>query len=648
MAMTPEELERLGMRREGNAFTQTRGAIPVNGAGVASPQIPVGQATQIPVSTSRAMVPMTPEIPARGSIPVGQVTEQFGARPVTGQAFPGESPKGFAQTPENVRTNVPFTPDKHKMPVQSALANETRLAQAARIGGRVAGTGAAMVLPALAGAGLNAAADKYLAPDQGSAPGPGPASSPSVAQIPGQGPGVVAPPPQKPSWLRDTEVGRNVGNIVNATAGGLPMAMLRAGSGAAAVVDTATAAARGATAASMARPNAGVPTVPPPMQPTAGTQTDVQRGGAGAPAPASALGTPPEAKQSIRDPNFNVVGDQAGRDYTNMMAAKYDNAGTPGGLDASGGSWRGHTWADDKEKRELKMAMDEGRRGGESARTHGLRIAQAGQAYNEFLKHTRSEPQTERAFNSNENVAMARENTLRRVNDQNVAAQRYGAELGLAGHRMSNDVAVAAARRDQDNKDRQYKFDVAKYGTEVAEKNRTAGEQAQAAGQKHLENTFRTVDDKGNNVPDHAKIGSYNAAVTSTLPSFIAALAKAGTPEAMAKMQELQQRGPAALGPEDHAQLSQLFQTREQLRAARSRAPGGAEFKDSDNLMEYRQKRGGAGVEQNMVTPNRVNFEGGSSATMNDLEIQGGANALLPDWGKVRNDNLTRGIRSPN
>ena len=230
-------------------------------------------------------------------------------------------------------------------------------------------------------------------------------------------------------------------------------------------------------------------------------------------------------------------------------------------------------------------------------------------------------------------------------NDQNNVALR-GQDVSLAGHRMSNDVAVANQRREQFNSDRAYSMDVAKYGTEVAEKNRTAGEAAQKATQSQLENQFRTTGADGKDAPDHAKIASYNGAVQQTLPAFIQALQQAGTPEAAAKAKELQTRGHAALGPEDHAQLTQLFNTREQLRGSRSPLPGGAELRDSDNLMNFTQARGAAGVQRNTLTPNRVVFKGGSSATPNDLSLKGGANAILPDFGKVRDDNLLRGIRT--
>lgn len=233
------------------------------------------------------------------------------------------------------------------------------------------------------------------------------------------------------------------------------------------------------------------------------------------------------------------------------------------------------------------------------------------------------------------------------MNQANNAVSLRGQDTQLLGHKMANDVARANMAREQFNSDRTFGLDTQKYGTEVAEKNRTAGEAAQKAAQGVLENQFRTTDDKGANVPDHAKIASYNAAVQTTLPQFITKLLAAGTPAARAKAQELQQRGMAALGPEDHAQLTQLFNTREQLRSSRSVLPGGAEFKDSDNLLNFRQAPGDQGLQRNTLTPNRVVFEGGSSSTPNDLTIPGGANAFLPDINKIRNDNLTRGLRDP-
>jgi len=237
--------------------------------------------------------------------------------------------------------------------------------------------------------------------------------------------------------------------------------------------------------------------------------------------------------------------------------------------------------------------------------------------------------------------------TSRRGQDIVAESTRRGQDFTASTARAANQLAAQNAQRQQDNLDRSYKLDVAKFGTEVAEKNRTAGAAAQKAQQERMENTFRTTDEKGNSVPDHAKIASFNASVDTTLPQLIGALQKTGTAAALAKAREIQERGAAALGPEDQAELVKLFQTREQLRGARSMLPGGAEFSDSDNLLNFRQAPGAAGVDRRFLTPNRVVFQGGSSATPNDLTIRGGANAILPDFGKERNDNLIRGLRLP-
>ncbi len=233
------------------------------------------------------------------------------------------------------------------------------------------------------------------------------------------------------------------------------------------------------------------------------------------------------------------------------------------------------------------------------------------------------------------------------IHAQDNAVSLRGQDAVLAGHRMANDVAVANQRREQFNSDRAYAMDVAKYGTDVAEKNRAAGEAAQKSNQTFLENQFRTTDEKGNSVPDQSKIASYNNSVQATLPSLINQLRSAGTPEALAKAHEIEQRGPAALGPADHADLTQLFNRREQLLATRSVLPGGANAFDSSDLTGYRQAPGEKGYQRNMLSPNRVVFANGSSATPNDLSIRGGANAFLPDINKVRTDDLTRGLRIP-
>lgn len=219
-------------------------------------------------------------------------------------------------------------------------------------------------------------------------------------------------------------------------------------------------------------------------------------------------------------------------------------------------------------------------------------------------------------------------------------------QTALMGHRMTNSLAYANQQREQQNWAAQHALDVQRFGKEVADSNLAANQSASKTTQTQLENTFRTTDDKGQSVPDGAKIASYQAAAQTTLPAMIQALQAAGTPEAAAKARDLNTRGTAALSPQDHADLTQLFNRREQLRTSRSVLPGGAEFHDSSNLLNFRQAPGAAGLQKNALTPNRVRFVGGSSATPNDLTIPGGANAFLPDINKIRTDDLTRGLRT--
>ena len=248
----------------------------------------------------------------------------------------------------------------------------------------------------------------------------------------------------------------------------------------------------------------------------------------------------------------------------------------------------------------------------------------------------------ERGETLRNNATLANSRLLTAAN--NAVAMR-GQDAALLGHRLNNEFERTRLGIEQANRDRAYKLDEARYGTEVAEKNRTASEQADNALQKKLENTFRTTDDKGNDVADTAKVASYNAAVQATLPSLQKMLQATGTPAARQHANELETRGSAALTPQDHDKLMQLFKTRELLRGARSHLPGGAELSDSSDLTNFMQKPGTAGVSQKHFTPNRVEFRGGSCATTRDPSIHGGANAILPDWFKVRSDDLTRGLR---
>lgn len=301
-----------------------------------------------------------------------------------------------------------------------------------------------------------------------------------------------------------------------------------------------------------------------------------------------------------------------------------------GGLSGFGGNTLGGN--------ALRAKMDEG--GGMPA---GLSARQ--QAAWKNAQADRAQRATEAA------AANARADQGLRIAEMSDATTRRGQDMaaGTARNQTAAQMAASAdrAKREQANSDRQYELDVARFGSDQAEKNRSAREGAEKAYQSRLENSFRTTDKDGKDVADTGKVAAFNRAMDASLPEIIKELRATGTPAALAKAKDLETRKTAAMSPDDLGQFIQMFETREQLRAARSGLPGGAEFKDSDNLLNFRQRGGDAGIDRRMLTPNRVVFQGGSSATPNDLSIRGGANAFLPDWGAVRTDDLLRGIRQP-
>lgn len=70
---------------------------------------------------------------------------------------------------------------------------------------------------------------------------------------------------------------------------------------------------------------------------------------------------------------------------------------------------------------------------------------------------------------SGENARATASNNLQRgIHADNNDVSIRGQDATLLGHRMANDIAVAQAKRDQGNKDRQFSLDEDKYGTEKA------------------------------------------------------------------------------------------------------------------------------------------------------------------------------------
>lgn len=495
--MTDEELSKYGVKRVGNTFTQAAGNprlaaptprtavgpslrpnwVPGGAPPMSAPgSIPVGQATEIFNQ---------PKIPAPGSIPVGEATERF--------AHPGPDMK----TVEEARAREAYARNN---PVKSAIVSDSR---AARVGRALRSASGAV--PVIAGTAANTLADRAFAPTPGT-DGPGPATGTAVDQIPGGAdPLHPTPPPQDPSFFRDTEIGRNIGNIINAAPGGrIVSGTLRAGSGVATAADAAGAAFRAAQSDNAMREPEPLPQSFPVgwgqgghAAPVPETQTDVQRGGASA----EVSGTPgtPGKRPAAGEPSPPMDTTQGNLRAAEIMNDNYaaglrlgaygpgnHNADGTGGVLGGGMAWNEHNANYDRDM--MRADVDRairlgGRRGPEQAAA----IAAAYQA-----------SQRPEDRQSAENIAGLRERgdmnradlvaaTSRANNRDSVAAAMRGQDATLAGHKLQNQFELGKLQLEQYNKDRQNQLDVQKFDLEQAKALQEQRSARESALQRNIE-----------------------------------------------------------------------------------------------------------------------------------------------------------------
>ena len=375
-----------------------------------------------------------------------------------------------------------------------------------------------------------------------SPPGAGPASSSNAAQIPVPAPGAGGAPPtqleRQPMGVGgNTEFTRNLANTMNAVAplaggasaglrgAGAAQQLMSAGYGAMAArpeggdpTGMARPAPQVQQTASSAPPGTGSPNGPGTPAETSGTPTGLQPGatpdtknvvnyqagkvpsfsggnvregftysGAGAPAGAPAGG---DFVSGARGEPFDTTG-------TNLRAAGISNdivasQGPVGGTDASGGSWRGHTWADDTRSRNEQIdrsnqldALDRAARlGGSSheraaARAAYAQLAERGSTLNsaERVAGVREAGETTRA-NAVNNAALAQHRMT------NATAIR-GQDIGLQEHQMQLEMQRSIATRQIAQQQREYERVTNQEGVAQANVERAAREEAQQHAEKY-------------------------------------------------------------------------------------------------------------------------------------------------------------------
>lgn len=245
------------------------------------------------------------------------------------------------------------------------------------------------------------------------------------------------------------------------------------------------------------------------------------------------------------------------------------------------------------------------------------------------------------------NNATSRENTARTVG-ATLRGQDLSYDSSMLGHQLTAANARARLQYDMGKDNRDYGLRTAEFGQKRSEAAFAQSQKASEELQKNLEARFRTTDAKGNNVPDAGKIADYRTAVQATVPALVQQLEASGNPQAIAKAQDLRQRGVAALEPDDHQRLQQLFDMRDRMAQAKGIGPNQGTYAHSDNLLDYQQLPGAAGVEHRTFGANRVVTPAGSISAKDLRYSEGPANAFLPDFDfmRTRERNLTRGLRT--
>ncbi len=434
-----------------------------------------------------------PAVPAPGSIPVGQATEVF---PPQVQVDPKVAAASKARTAEGLE-------GMNKRNLPQAIAQETRAARAGRIAGNL-GRSALGAVPSALGVAAVEGADRAFAPAA-----PSTSSTPTVTgtaadQIPtGRGPrdSFEPIPAARPSFFRDTETGRNIGNALNAIPGGAAFAnTLRGGSNVARASAAGVEMLRSGQTANAMRGPVDVPLAfptnfaPKPATDVPETLTDVQRGGAAdsvSNIPDNALRTGGYDQPEPFDTTAgNLRAAQISEDTMNQGIRNTPGGGFTQPIEAVNSIDKRNMQFDrDQQLHTLRQAMNHATSRGEkvAATAAYARLAEQPAPWEAAREGERQQTgQTARA-----GIREAGENSRAAILN-NTAARRdevlmRGQDLELAGRKGSLLADAAKNAQDQANKDRQFKLDEKKVGFEQAKTMQAERSARESQVQKNIE-----------------------------------------------------------------------------------------------------------------------------------------------------------------
>ena len=234
--------------------------------------------------------------------------------------------------------------------------------------------------------------------------------------------------------------------------------------------------------------------------------------------------------------------------------------------------------------------------------------------------------------NANTNAMTAR--------GQDVTADdnRRTTDVSLRGHVMAQQTAFALRQMEQGNKNREF--------AQKQQENNTADRaSSQKALNDQLGTMFTTKDDKGNVVPDNARVASASQKIQDEIGARIKdarAVPQSDPNHARAQQlaDTLESRGHAALAPDDMREMLSQAAVRDRVLATKSMLPGGSAPNDS-RLNGYGLKSRSS----NLVGSDTLSLDNGTKVRANDLRYTEPANAVLPDFGHVPTDQFNAGLR---
>lgn len=203
--------------------------------------------------------------------------------------------------------------------------------------------------------------------------------------------------------------------------------------------------------------------------------------------------------------------------------------------------------------------------------------------------------------------------------------------------RLTQQTAMINGQRAQQNANFEHGMQITKENRAALETNTTQRETAEKDLHGTLGTMFTAKDKDGKIGPDLARVGEAASKIQEEIAGRITQAQKLGRHD-LAK--EMSERGIAALGPDDRAELMSGLAARDRIKSAHApNTPGGANFIDGP-LKGYKAKK----TIPTTFGSDILETENGSRVRANDMRYNELSNSFLPDIGKIPTHDFDLGL----